>query len=500
MKAAVVVCLLGGAAIAATHRDEVDTRIRYQVMENFGASDCWSMQKIGVWSEASKQKAAELLFSREKGIGLSCWRFNLGGGISGRITNPWRTAETFEIGEGRYDWTRQANERWFLREAKARGVEQFLAFVNSPPGRMTRNGLTFVSKGDWTTNLKPGFEPQFARYLADIVEHFRSNPDPAERIAFDYVSPINEPQWDWEGTTQEGCRYSNEDIRRVLSALGAELKKRGLKAAIAAIESGILPDMWSEDEKATKKYGAPFGNYLAALAGRAEIAPLLGHRLSYHGYWSERLDGEIVEDRERLGAELRKYPGWKLWMSEYCVLEGPEGKGGRGRDLGIDTALDVARLIHYDLTAAQVSAWQWWLAVSNENFKDGLVYTDYRRPGDAETVCASKLLWALGHWSRFVRPGMVRVELRGEGHDKRGLLGSAFRDRKSGRLVVVYVNEGRSAEQVSLTVRGRRIRGLRHYVTTNDAGDDLRDTGLCDPARLIEIPARSLVTLVSIQE
>jgi putative NADH-flavin reductase len=62
-----------------------------------------------------------------------------------------------------------------------------LAFVNSPPAR---NGLTNATKGLGATNFKPGYEGQFARYLADILRHFRD----AERIDFTYVSPVNEPQ------------------------------------------------------------------------------------------------------------------------------------------------------------------------------------------------------------------------------------------------------------------------------------------------------------------
>jgi len=65
-------------------------------------------------------------------------------------------------------------ERWFLAAAKERGVEQFLAFVNSPPGRMTLDGLTNMgSNRTAPSNLKPGYEGQYAKYLADILLHFR---------------------------------------------------------------------------------------------------------------------------------------------------------------------------------------------------------------------------------------------------------------------------------------------------------------------------------------
>ena len=141
------------------HHDLIRLDSEYQTIEAFSASDCWSMQKLGTWSLPNRNRVADLLFSQTGGIGLSCWRFNIGGGITDKINNPWRTAETFEIAEGKYDWTRQAPERWFLGAAKARGVPQFLAFVNSPPGRMTRTGITYGQRGTDTTNLKPAARP-----------------------------------------------------------------------------------------------------------------------------------------------------------------------------------------------------------------------------------------------------------------------------------------------------------------------------------------------------
>jgi len=83
----------------------VDYGKEYQFIDNFGASDCWSMQMLGGWSLENRNRVADLLFSKDRGIGLSCWRFNLGAGKNPEdIKNPWRTAETFEVSEGVYDW------------------------------------------------------------------------------------------------------------------------------------------------------------------------------------------------------------------------------------------------------------------------------------------------------------------------------------------------------------------------------------------------------------
>ena len=76
-------------------------------------------------------------------------------------------------------------------------------------------------------------------------------------------------------------------------------------------------------------------------------------------------------------------------MSEFCILGDNDGFKGNGRDLGMETALFVANVIHADLTIANASAWQWWLAVSPYDFKDGLVYIDKSKTDG--TIYESKL-------------------------------------------------------------------------------------------------------------
>jgi len=479
-------------------RDKINLDREYQTIENFGASDAWSMQELGTWSLENRNRVADLLFSRESGIGLSCWRFNVGGGVNPRITTPWRTAETFETSEGHYDWSRRAGEGWFLGAAKARGVPQFLAFVNSPPGRMTRNGLTFCDKNGDTTNLKPGYEGQYARYLVDILEHFRINSDESQRIAFSYISPVNEPQWSWAGHSQEGNRASNADIKRILRALHAELKRRNSPTQMAALESGSIPDMWQLDSKATSTWKAPYGNYLNEFVGDPDTKPLLSGRISYHDYGSDLVAGELVERRTKLGEEIKKYPGCKLWMSEYCVLTGSEGKGGNGRDLTMNTALDIARIIHLDLTLAGVSAWQWWTAVSGVDYKDGLIYTDWKKAGDRESIYPARLLWTLGNYSRFVRPGMKRIEMDVEGQDINAVMGSAYKDDHARQVVAVYVNMSTTGQTrnigFSLGRRRWNVQSTTFYVTSDTPGHELKRMPGADR---VEIPARSVVTVVT---
>ncbi len=110
----------------------VSGELRYQMMDNFGASDAWSMEPLGKhWTEENKNRLVDLLFSREKGIGLSAWRFNIGAGSAvtdqDRIPDPWRRTEAFKISEdGEYDWSKQSGQQWFLQAARDRGWRRSL--------------------------------------------------------------------------------------------------------------------------------------------------------------------------------------------------------------------------------------------------------------------------------------------------------------------------------------------------------------------------------------
>lgn len=198
------------------------------------------------------------------------------------IHDPWRTGDTFEVRPGIYDWQWLPGQRWFLRAAKARRVPKFLAFVNSPPARMTRNGLTNCTDGLGTTNLLPSMTEALARYLGDILYHFLSNSVDNKQIISNYISPINEPQWEWNrGCNQEDDRASNEDIKAITMALYQELQRQTLPTQIALVESGNFQSLTHYVDWMEAKYKTRYGNYLEELLGDPTIQPLFhrGHTM-----------------------------------------------------------------------------------------------------------------------------------------------------------------------------------------------------------------------------
>jgi O-glycosyl hydrolase len=450
---------------------------------------------IGEWYTHKKEEIADLLFSRDKGIGLSAWRFNIGGGKEGnRISHPWRSVETFEVSQGVYDWTRQSAESWFLHAAKERGVDQFIAFVNSPPARMTRSGYTNCNNGLGSTNLKDGYEGQFATYLADIIKHFRDD----EGINFQYVSPVNEPFWEWNESNQEGNRASNNDIKNIVNALYSEFSQRDLDTEIMIAESGNLKSWHTEESGISNKYGERYGKYLTEFCNDDNINYKISKALCGHSYWSDLIDTELIQDRIELKIKFLPYfsDGWKYWQTEYMQMEGPYNEGGNGRDLTMETALNMARVIHFDMTILNASAWQWWTAVSPEDYKDGMIYTNYYNPGDNQSILEAKNLWMLGNYSRFIRPGSKRVDCLGAA-DKKSLMASAYKDAENGNLIIVAINVTDVEKDLSFSIEGAEdALVLTPYITSDNAGDDLREGITFSYSDGYIMPARSVVTFV----
>lgn len=186
-----------------------------QTIDGFGASDAWSMNRIGLWSDSIQQQTADWLFSLKDddqgqplGIGLSIWRFNLGAGSSEQgdssNINLLTRTECLMRKDGTWDWSRQKGQRRFLQLAKERGVPHFVAFLNSPAVYFTQNGWATNTGRGGTFNLRPDCYEAQAAYIAAAIDSIGRH----DGVTIDYVSPVNEPDgsWNWLGPKQEALR------------------------------------------------------------------------------------------------------------------------------------------------------------------------------------------------------------------------------------------------------------------------------------------------------
>lgn len=500
---------------------------QHQIIHSFGASDCWGIKFVGKnWPLDKRNQIADLLFSKvldkdgnPKGIGLSLWRSNVGAGSfeqgeASRIASEWRREECFQNSNGTYDWTKQAGNQWFAKAAKDRGVEDFLLFSIAAPVHLSKNGLASGSPDSTELgkmNLQPGKFNEYATFLADVADFYTKSGLPVN-----YISPVNETNWNWivgknGKASQEGTAATNGEIFQLTKELDAKLTAKGLSTKIAVCESGShentigpVKDVPARSDFINYFWNPSSHGYLGNMQSVEKI-------ISSHSYGAQSNVNNLVNYRKQIVSRIATVnPAIEFWQSEYCILTNEDGTKGSGRDLGIDAALYLARVVHHDIAVGNATSWQWWLSVSPSDYKDGLVYiTDAAgRMGELPAtktdgqIHTSKMLWALGNFSRFIRPNMVRVSASLQNYTDlvaaaNGLMISAYKNAATKEVVTVVINMKTTAEEIKFSGVNYRGGKVRKYTTS--AADEMKFSS-ANANGNISIGPRSIVTLVGTYE
>ncbi len=453
-----------------------------QTMEGFGASGAWWPNDLGRFPVSVQEHVANLLFGSD-GIGLSAYRYNIGGGGVG-VTNPIRSVQSFLLGPGAYDWSADPGGMKFLGLARERGVPVLEGFVNSAPPGWTSNHKSCGGQ------LTPGDERAYAVYLAQVVHHLAV----VDGIHLSYVSPMNEPDNSFGSCGQEGMAVPVGQRAAVVKALGRALADRAPFARVIADESSLaafqfLPEVpqWLS--------GGGTSNWLAALA--------------HHTY-------EFPTDAQAsMVSVLGPRFGKPLWMTEICCYDGKGPLIGFGPqyDPTMTSGLWLADTIYQDVALIGDAQFDWWTALSSQlgcdpandpscaaagngsGWNDGLLYYDgaYATDGN-HSIYPTKRYYVLGNFSRYVRPGAVRHPVSGV---PTGLHVLAFRERGDWSVVVINDNNPGSAP-VRLALRlpkGESVRpteGVRTSATDDLATVDLPH--MSDGTGVVQVPPQSVTT------
>jgi O-glycosyl hydrolase len=502
----------------------IDPDITYQTMKGFAASDCWSPNFVGkYWNEPEKEQIARWLFSKEfdddgnpRGIGLSMWRVNLGAGSeeqgdSGGIgsggdyknSRTTRRAESFlDNDTGGYNWEQQAGQQYFLRKAKDYGVESFVAFSNSPPVRYTRNGKAYAT-GDKKANLKSDSFDDFAVYMAEVVKHFRDT----DGIIFDYISPVNEPQYKWDGNGQEGSPWTNGEIKKLIVELDKAITERNLATKIMITEAAKWWYLYRSgvengyDNQIAEFFNPSGANYVGDISSVARL-------IAGHSYYTYANNAALREMRENVKTKADEF-GLEVFQTEWSLLD-DSGEGIPSPDNAgyIDVALFMAKMIYGDVTIAGASSWSFWTAVDVERWghKDRFLLIALA-PGvkefekgtiDTYPIAVSgavkdyPTLWAMGNYSLFVRPGFKRIHIEGV-DDLNGLMGTAYISPDESRIVAVYVNLGTGSVELQAAFKNKAPPvEVRRYLT-----DETNNLSFMPASgQSFMIPPRSVYTVV----
>jgi O-glycosyl hydrolase len=498
----------------------IDLNDQKQTIQNFGASDAWNTDRIGkYWPVEKKEKLSELLFSTEKdaagnpmGIGLSAWRFNIGAGTAeqgnaSRISNESRRTEGFLNSDGlTYNWNKQAGQQWFLKEAANKyQVHQIIAWVNSPPVEFTKSNLGFRDFGTpVSTILKPEHFDDYATFLADVAGHFNS-----EGVHFDYISPLNEPQWDWSpsaagGTIdQEGSPWTNLEIHDIVVAIGNKFSTRNIDAKVFISEAGSLEYILGGSGQAANQLNNFWNsNSSLSLVGKPSFANIV----SYHSYWFDNTTA-MVEERAQLFNKAKLInPVPERWQTEYSLLGSGyrEGFASSAKLSEMDCALSLARVITTDLNVANTTGWQWWTTF--ERGKHGgesrfcLIEAFTNNSNTNGEYHLNKLFYSFGNFSHFIRPGMSRVgtsrsdQLTAKA-ELSDVMFSAYTNKEKNQVVLLAVNLTRKARAVTLSFKNAQASGITNQsLFLTDEFSNLAKQNVNLSSGHLVVPARSVVT------
>ena len=489
----------------------IDISKTYQTIESFAASDCWFANYIGeYWTNSEKEQITKLIFSRNikngqpEGIGLSGWRFNLGGGTAQQgaasgINDVEKRAESFmDPITGTLDWSKQAGQQYFIDKAKSYGCSQFVMFSNTPPVYMTQNGKGYSQMGAYS-NLKPDSYDDFADYITSAVKYFKDN----KAIDFTYISPVNEPQYNWDEPNQEGSGWQNSEIKKIAVELDKSLESKKLTSKILVAESAAWNYIYESANDAGRNnvisnlFNSTSSNYIGNLK---HIAPAIAG----HSYW---LDGDwatLLSTRKNV-ASSADAAGLKVYQTEWSMLgDGYSSSEFVGFDNAsyMDIALYMSKVIHCDLAYANAASWSYWTALSPERWSHknrfllikvtpaGGDYGDFKQSG---THAATKTLWVLGNYSLFIRPEYKRIDL-GMANTSKDLFGSAYISPNKKEIVAVYTNLSTKQYDAKANIKNVEIESIKTY-TTNQS-QDLAENTISDAQASILINPNSVVTVV----
>lgn len=391
----------------------------YQKYEGIGASGAWWAQIVGGWTnkdengEEIRNAVSRLLFDKKYGIGLNIYRYNIGAGSAqsgkGEYSDFARRAESFDNGDGKLDFNRDANAVYMMKQAVKDGADEVILFVNSPIERLTKNGLAHLKKSQsFRTNLSRKNYGKFADYCLDVTEHFVK-----EGLPVKYLSPINEPFWIWTGG-QEGCHYSPRQAGKVMLCFARKLRERKNldDVKLSGVENGDI--RWFN-----KSYTRWLLKYKKVLDCIDSIdihsyclhmpIPFFNDRLKFLKRYRKWLD--------------RKYPDMPVKMSEWTHMVG-------GKNCGMDSALETAKVMYEDLTILNVTSWQHWLACSHYDYHDGLLYLDLENKSFETT----KRYYVTGNFSKFIPLGSTRIEAVSDNDDVKVI---AYKNEEKTVLVVI---------------------------------------------------------------
>lgn len=374
---------------------------------------------------AAQEEVLQMLFDPAKGVGYTAMKTEIAA-TDFASAGPWYTYNDTpgDVEMKHFSIARDLGPNGmvtFIKRARKYGHFLLQAPMDYPPDWMVMN-LQNRNKQD----VDPKYFDALALYYLRYLQEYQK-----QGIFIDYLSPFNEP-----GIYTKIPYTKIRDLIR--DHVGPLLAKEGVKTRIQLSEA--------PDREGAKNYET----VLSDPAARKYVASL-----PYHGYDFKHF--EIIADLHK------KYPNLPLWMTEVCwAYEAGAPKNVPLPRYDWEDGDFWGNQIFSDLEAG-AAAWIYWNTILDEKGGPWAISPIHGNPDpnvqhpvviinrQTKKVTYTGLYYYLAHFSKFVRPGAVRVGTSG---GAKGIRCVAFKTPEGG-FVAELMNSNKADAMTSLEVGGR---------------------------------------------
>lgn len=213
------------------------------------------------------------------------------------------------------------------------------------------------------------------------------------------ISAQNEPDW---SDVWDTCLYSNQELVNFIKVLGPKLKALNPPVKLIAPDCGNWGNLWG------------YANAILADATAASNTDIL----ATHDY------GYSPQSH----APVSKH----IWQTEVCTMD--------VFDPSISNGVKVANWIHNAITIGNASAWHYWNLV-RPVVNSSLIWSN---------TTTTKRMYTLGNFSKFVRPGYVRIDAAPD--NSGGVTVTAYKDKNTGAFAIVAINANGGTADMTFSV------------------------------------------------
>ncbi|KAM7195323.1 glycoside hydrolase family 30 protein [Naviculisporaceae sp. PSN 640] len=448
----------------------VDLSKTYQTIDGFGTSQAFQRAvQISKLPESEQRRALDILFSTTTGAGLSILRNGIGSSpdmssdhmVSIAPKSPGSPDKPLN-----YAWDGSDNKQlWISQEAQhTYGVKTIYADAWSAPGYMKTNGNDAnggtlcglsgarCSSGDW--------RQAYADYLVRYVQFYRE-----ANVTITHLGFINEPELT---TSYASMRLTASQATEFIKILHPTLQKSTIPPSLLPKITCCDTEGWSTQQS--------WLSTLKPVESSGQLSTITAHAYTSQPNFPMR------------GTNL------PVWQTEAADLQGAWTSAWYSRG-GAGEGFTWANNIYTAIVNGNASAYLYWVGVQAGNTNSHMVHIDTAK-GKVE---ASKRLWALGQWSRFVRPGAVRVSTGVSGGAGGGSLKTAGFRNVDGSVAVVVINSGGGAVKVGVKIGGTgasEMGSVKAWVTDNSNSIGAMEATFEAGVGSVNVPGRSMVSVV----